>query len=618
MEENRNPNEYYKKIGFLCGLEIHQRLATKEKLFCSCTATPASKDSKPTAEVLRYQRAVAGELGKVDRSTMFEASRQRAFTYRIFDNHTCLVEIDEEPPHELNAEALHIALSLGRALGCKIADEVEPMRKEVVDGSDPSAFQRTMLIGMDGMLKVGKSGISIPSVFLEEESSGIESGGEGAATYNTDRLGIPLIEIDTDKYIPSPQAAKDAALQIGLLLRLTGKVQRGIGTIRQDVNVSIRGGARVELKGVQDLSFIDRFIENEVLRQQNLIAIKDKLVARKASIGKPADVTDIFKSTESPLLKSHANNGIIIALPLYGFKGMLGFEVNPGMRLGSEISDYAKKAGVKGLIHSDEDMAKYKISEKELDKISGVLKLGSEDAFLMIAGEPGVVENAISLARMRAEYSIKGVPEETRMASDTKLFTSRFQRPLPGGSRMYPETDVRPVYISDAMLKRADEAKPDLEGELKALKASIGDNLALQMVKSAKLSTFKYITGNSSIDAKFAANMLLQQFTELRREGYDVDSISEERLLELANAYAAGEIVKQAVPEVLKKLAANDQSVGAIIKAENLGRISGKALERIVRDASKEIGSDDKKKLVLHIMAKYRLNIDGSELNSIT
>jgi len=615
MEESKKPNDYYKKIGFLCGLEIHQRLATKEKLFCSCIAEPVSKDSKPLAGVLRYQRAVAGELGNIDRSTLFEASRQRAFTYNIFDKHTCLVDIDEEPPHELNAEALEISLALSRALGCMTVDEIEPMRKEVVDGSDPSAFQRTMLIGTDGVLKLDNTKIAIPSIFLEEESSGIDASSGNTVLYDTDRLGIPLVEIDTDKYIPSPKAAKDAALQIGLLLRLTGRVQRGIGTIRQDVNVSISGGARVELKGIQDLNNIDKFIENEVQRQQNLIMIKDTLIKKNASVGKPRNITHIFSNTESALLKSYSADGAIIAFPLHKFKGMLGYEINPSLRLGTEISDYAKKAGVKGLIHSDEDMAKYGISNKEIEDISKELSLGSDDAFIIIAGKHGIVESAISLAISRSEYALKGVPEETRMAHDPKLCTSRFQRPLPGGSRMYPETDIRPVLVTEAMLKLADHIKPDLEGELKALRALIGDNLAMQMIKSTKLGAFKYIINDTKADPKFVANMLLQEFTELRRNGYDVESIREERLLELVNAYGKGMLVKQAVPEALKKLAEKDQSVSAIIKENRLEHISGSALKAIIEKAKSSINSSDKGKLVAYIMSKYRLNIDGNELN---
>ncbi|MGC8669720.1 MAG: Glu-tRNA(Gln) amidotransferase subunit GatE [Candidatus Micrarchaeia archaeon] len=616
MEINKN-EEYYKEIGFLCGLEIHQRLATREKLFCSCKASPVEKDEKPFAEVIRKQRAVAGELGKMDRSTVFEASRNRLFKYHIFEGHTCLVDIDEEPPHELNADALEIALAVAKGLNCRIADEIEPMRKEVVDGSDPSAFQRTMLVGMDGFLDMEGKNVSIPSIFLEEESSGIEENNSEAVTYNTDRLGIPLIEIDTDKYISTPKEAKEVALRIGLLLRLTGKVQRGIGTIRQDVNVSIKDGARVELKGIQELSMIDKFIENEIIRQQNLIKIKDMLISKNASVGRPVDVSNIFKNTKSNLLKGFDKKGSILAFPLYKFKGMLGFEINPSMRLGSEISEYAKKAGVKGLIHSDEDMGHYGITGDEVKSVYSALGINDDDAFIMIAGQPNIVKKAIELAIMRANYAIKGVPEETRMAVDSKLCTSRFQRPLPGGSRMYPETDIKPVAITDSMRSNAEKMKPDISRELSELKKVLGDNLALQLISSTKLSTFKYLVSSSGADPKMVANMLLQQFTELRRESYDVDSIKEERLLEIIKAYTDGKIVKQAILEILKKISVSDMSISVIIERDNLGKITGKKLKEVIAEARENTKSNDPKMLVDYIMSRYRLNIDGTELNNL-
>ncbi|MGC8586284.1 MAG: Glu-tRNA(Gln) amidotransferase subunit GatE [Candidatus Micrarchaeia archaeon] len=615
MHMEKNP-EYYRQIGFLCGLEIHQRLATKEKLFCSCSAEPAGSDEKHMGEVVRHQRAVAGELGSIDQSTKFEAAKQRSFIYRIYKDHTCLVDIDEEPPHELNMEALEIALEIARALNCTIVDEIEPMRKEVVDGSDPSAFQRTLLIGLDGSLSVDGTEIAIPSIFLEEESCGIESSNENSVVYNTDRLGIPLVEIDTDKYIPTPQAAKELALRIGLILRISNRVQRGIGTIRQDVNVSIKGGARVELKGIQDLDLIDKFVENEITRQQNLIKIAGMLKERNAKVGKPIDVTDIFSNTESPLLRNYTKEKIV-AVPMLGFKGLLGYEINPDTRLGTEISEYAKKAGVKGLIHSDEEMAKYKISEKELEALAKRLRLGAYDGFVMIGGGKDIVEKAMSFAILRAELALEGVPEETRIAYDTKLCTTRFQRPLPGGSRMYPETDIRPIQVTKEMLAKAEKEKPDLEKEFDSIKQLVGENLAMQLIKSTKLTTFKFLVSGCSVDPKLIANTLLQHSTELRREGYMVDEISNERLLELLKAFEKGMITKQAIPEVLKKLVSTKASVEKIIEENKLIRIKGEELKKLVEELSKKAGKGNGEELISYIMSKYRLNIDGGELKSM-
>ncbi|MGC8496014.1 MAG: Glu-tRNA(Gln) amidotransferase subunit GatE [Candidatus Micrarchaeia archaeon] len=617
MPQQKNPNskdDYYKSIGFLCGLEIHQRLATEEKLFCSCSAVPSAQDEKPIASIYRMQRAVAGELGKIDRSTEFESERKRDFLYNIFNGHTCLVDIDEEPPHELNSEALEIALAIAKGMNCRIVDEVEPMRKEVVDGSDPSAFQRTMLIGINGSINVNGLAISIPSIFLEEESSGISESKQNAVAYDTDRLGIPLIEIDTDKYIPTPKAAKEAALLIGTMVRITGKVQRGIGTIRQDVNVSISGGARVEIKGVQEVDMIDVFVENEVKRQQALIEIKDELKKRNAKVGDIVDITNVFKETSSPMIKSAlAAGGVALAMPLYGFSGLLGREINPNTRLGTEISEYAKKAGVKGLIHSDEDMSKYSISETEVHSVVNALGTSNNDGFVIIVGQRGTLERAMELAKMRAIYALQGVPEETRVAYDSKLGTTRFLRPLPGGSRMYPETDVRPVVISEQMLVQAEKLKPDMEKTLSRLTSEIGEQLAMQMLKSPKLGLYNELTASSNVDKKFVANMLLQQFTELRRNGYDVESIDVGKLKSVIREYMKGAITKQAVPEVLKVISKSNSSVEKAIKDNSLERISGNELKALVEKYRKENPSN----LQQYIMSKYRVNIDGNELNEI-
>ncbi len=296
-EKVERDSNFYKSVGFMCGLEIHQRLATAHKLFCSCPATLANESDKLLAEVSRYQRAVAGELGSVDRSAEFEEAKNRRFNYKVRDKHTCLVEIDEEPPHNINSEALKIALAMGTAMKMKFVDELQPMRKEVVDGSDPSAFQRTTLVGIDGTIEVDGHKINMPTLFLEEESSGIVSASEDGIIYDTDRLGIPLLEIDTDAYIPNAAAAKSIALYIGTLLRVSGAVQRGIGSIRQDVNVSIKGGARVEIKGLQEVDKLDKFVDNEITRQLKLLEIKDELVKAGASVDAPIDLTEMLKKS---------------------------------------------------------------------------------------------------------------------------------------------------------------------------------------------------------------------------------------------------------------------------------------------------------------------------------
>ncbi len=609
----------YKGLGFMCGLEIHQRLATVEKLFCSCPATIAGDSDAAVGEVARYQRAVAGELGNIDRSAEFEELKSRRFTYRIRRQHTCLVEIDEEPPHSLNDEALGIALALAKSMKMNVVDELQPMRKEVVDGSDPSAFQRTIMVAADGMLKVNGIEINVPSMFLEEESSGIVSSAEDSVLYDTDRLGIPLIEIDTDPTIPNPKAAKDIAFYIGTLLRLTGKVQRGIGSIRQDVNVSIKEGTRVEIKGLQEIDKMDKFIENEVRRQAALIEIKKELLKRHADVGKAMDVTDIFRGTKAKVVRAGLDKGgTVIAFMLKGFKGLLGKEINPNRRLGTEISDYARAAGVGGIIHSDEDMDKYGLSGEELGELRKRLGVQADGSFIMVSGRAKDVLKAAELARQRALQAIAGVPPETRGTADAELATTKFLRPLPGGSRMYPETDARPKAITAEMLNQAEKVYPDVEKERRQLISALAsEDLVDQIITSPRLPLYKAIVSATNADPVYVANVLVQKFTELKRNGIDVDSIGEKRVIELFAVYGKGLVAKQAVDELLKSLPVTSESVNSMVVSKELHKITGSKLRELVHRLAKEAHAKDINDLRNKIMAKYRLNVDGQELNDI-
>ena len=612
----------YEELGFMCGLEIHQRLATSEKLFCDCSAT--LEELAPEYEIERRQRAVAGELGDIDRSAKFEELKARSFKYKLSEGHACLVDIDEEPPHIMNRQALDISLKLAASMNMKVMPELEPMRKEVVDGSNPSAFQRSTLVGLNGKITVNGNDIPIPTMFLEEESAGIISNSESSAVYDTSRIGIPLVEIDTFPYIKTPKDVKDVALHIGTMLRLTGAVQRGIGSIRQDVNVSIRGGSRVEIKGLQELYDMDKFVENEVKRQIKLIEIIKLLKSRKAEVSTELkDVTKALSSSESKIISSSIRDGgSVMGFKLKNFAGVLGMEVNPERRLGTEISDYAKMAGVKGIIHGDEDMAKYRISDSELSAIKEILEVEKGDTFIMVTGKNGTAVKAAELAMERARLAMEVVPPETRAMSDRDLCTTRFMRPLPGGSRMYPETDTRPITITKEMLDEAASGIISVEKELKELEADIGDaDMAKRMLMSPRLQLYKHVSSFKDADKRLIANTIMQKFTEMKRDGIDVDSLSPSMLKEIFMRYAAGDITKQAL-DALIRLAAkgSTQSIGEMIKSNALDRIKGKELSALLKKEGYDANMENKEKeyFIKSFMQKYRLNIDGSELMELT
>jgi len=428
----------YRSLGLICGIEIHQQLDTASKLFCGCpTKLRDVEDSN--LEFLRYLRPARSELGEIDRAALEEVLVYRKFIYKSYDT-TCLVEADEEPPSELDCEAIDVALTVSKILTMQIVDEVHTMRKIVIDGSNTAGFQRTTCISSKGYLETSCGNVGIDTICLEEEAARIIDDRGDEVVYSLDRLGIPLVEICTAPDIVSPRHAKEVAQQLGMILRSTGRVKRGLGTIRQDVNVSIKAGARVELKGVQDLNLIDTIVELEVQRQVRLLEIKDELVKRNAQVGDSvSDVTGIFVDTGSKVIRRALDRGgAVLAVRLDGFDGLVGKEIQSGRRLGSEISDRAKRAGVGGIFHTDE-LPAYGITREEAEAVRAELSAGTDDCVVMVAAPLDRAEVAMAAVLVRAREALAGVPEETRRA--LAQGTSDYMRPLPGSARMYPETE---------------------------------------------------------------------------------------------------------------------------------------------------------------------------------
>lgn len=271
----------YKELGLKMGLEIHQQLEGK-KLFCSCP-TSIRKD-KPDFEIKRRLRMSAGETGEVDIAAQHEQKKSKYFLYQGYYDTTCLLELDEQPPGKVNPDSLRIALQVATLLNCKIVDIIQFMRKTVIDGSNTSGFQRTALIGINGFIEVNGKKIGISSLCLEEDACQATKRDKERDIYNLSRLGIPLLEIATDPDITTPEECREAALKLGMILRSVQGLKRGIGSIRQDVNVSIKGGDRTEIKGFQEVKSIPKVVTYEIERQQTLLAKGEKIekTVRKA------------------------------------------------------------------------------------------------------------------------------------------------------------------------------------------------------------------------------------------------------------------------------------------------------------------------------------------------
>ncbi len=568
------------ELGLMMGLEIHQQLNTKHKLFCPCSTDLT--DDEHDEEIIRNLRPTQSELGQIDRAALQESLRDMTFKYEAYNNHTCLVENDDEPPHALNREALDICITIASLLNMKMVDEFHTMRKQVIDGSNTGGFQRTGLAATDGYLDTPYGRVAIESLGLEEDAARrIDSDGE-YTQFRLDRLGIPLAEITTDPSMHHPEQIKEVAYMIGQVLRSTN-VKRGLGTIRQDVNISITRGARVEIKGVQDLDLMPVIVENEVTRQLALADIKDELVKRNAKVEDTIyDLDEVFKDTSSKILSSaECIKGII----LRGFDGLIGKEVQPGRRFGTELSSYAKKMGVSGLFHTDE-LPAYGITQEEVDALKSYLKTGPEDAIIIVAHDEDVAVNALNETIRRAEMAFDGVVEETRKALDDG--NTEYMRPLPTANRMYLETDIPLFQITDDMVEPIKNNLPELpdEKEARIIKEyKLSEDLSSQLVRRLLADRFEELMAKLKVDSTTVASVLVSDLRDLRREGVDVSIFTNEKLTETFKLLEDNKISKDALKDLMLAVSKKpEEPVEKIAEEENLTLLSEDEVRAIIQD----------------------------------
>lgn len=573
----------YEKLGLKMGLEVHQQLDTNQKLFspCKCQLT----DKKPELKIIRKLRPTQSELGKIDRAAFEESRRKLQFIYESYDYDTCLVEADEEPPHPLNLEALDVSLVISTLLNMQVVDEFHTMRKQVIDGSNTGGFQRTGLVATDGYVDTPHGIVAIENLCLEEDAARRIGERKGRAIFRLDRLGIPLVEITTDPSIKKPEQVKDVAYQLGQILRST-RVKRGLGTIRQDLNISIRDGARVEIKGVQDLDLMPTMVENEVKRQINLLEIKDELEKRNAQVyDEIYDVSEIFQKSESKIIeRALSQKGVIMAVKLGGFIGLIGREIQPGRRLGTELAGYAKKMGVSGIFHTDE-LPSYGISQEEVEAVLKFMDASEGDAFILVADQEEKARNALIEVQRRAKTALNGVPEETRKALDDG--NTEYLRPLPTASRMYVETDIPTTRIPREYLEKIKSNLPELpDAKKKRIMETynLTDDIATSLVKQDRTGDFEKIMEEvKDINPVVPASNLAYTFKELRREGCDIGKVDLDVLIEIYSYVEDDTIPAQSTPTIIR-----DACIGITpaesIKKHGLKKLGEEEVEGIIDD----------------------------------
>lgn len=538
------------------GLEIHRQLDTLHKLFCACPTDFA--ESEPEEKFLRRLRPTQSELGQVDQAALFEFHRGRSTLYEADNQTSCLVEMDEEPPGRLNNEAVEVCLTAALLMNAKLVDEIHVMRKVVIDGSNTTGFQRTCVVALDGNLDVDGKQVPIQQISLEEDAARKTSQSSETVGYRIDRLGVPLIEVTTAPVLDSPAEVEKVAYAIGTVLRATRKVKRGLGSVRQDLNISTRRGALMEIKGVQELEILSKVVETEANRQQVLLDIRDELARRNV---KPAsiernyiDLTDVLAGSKARIVREAVSKGgVTLAVRLPKFKGLLGKELAPGLRLGTEMSSRASFwGGVGGIFHSDE-LPNYGITEEEVRRVRERLNLVGDDAFVLVADDRAKANDALDAVVDRVLEALAGVPEETRTAIPDG--TTRYMRPRPGAARMYPETDVPQTPITQESVTKLRANLPETPEKLtKRLvdQYSLNRKLSKQVVDSDYLTLFEQIAATSKVAPTFVATVLTETCKSLEREGIPVHSITDSTIQRIFGLVDDGTITKEAVADLLK------------------------------------------------------------------
>jgi len=610
------------------GLEIHQQLASKNKLFCDCKIIESNEYD---FTFKRNLRPTQSEMGSYDQAALFESKKIKTVKYQSSKNANCLIESDEEPPRTVNNEALELVLTISLALNCTIEDELHIMRKIVIDGSNTTGFQRTILVGRNGFLEVEGIRVGIQSVCLEEDAARIISEDKKEdenKAYSLDRLGIPLIEIALEPISNSPIFVTNVAQTVGRLLRSTKKVTRGLGSIRQDVNISTENGPVVEVKGVQQLSQLPLVIEYERKRQDALNQIANELKKRdideSSFIDNVTDVTQLLSKSSSKVVKKIlTGDSRFTAFVLRRFKGILSFEPYPGIRLGKELGDLVKVYGIGGIFHSDE-LPNYGITTEDVESISDVLRMDKNDAFVLIGGPTKSLNTVLLELFTRIKKGFSGIVPETRSARLDGVTV--FSRPKPGSSRMYPETDIPYILIDEGKLKQLSQDTPQPWNEIIdqiCKKYNINKTLAENIFDSKYFSLFEKIVSHTSTSPSFVISKLTEDLVSMEREGYDSSILSEDVLFCLFTELDNSRITKESIPLVIEKLLKNESmDVDEIISSFGTESISegyvDQTISKIIHENSNVIsqkGLDSVGLLMGRCMEVLRGKIDGEKVN---
>jgi glutamyl-tRNA(Gln) amidotransferase subunit E len=557
----------YAEVGFRSGLEIHQQLLTEKKLFCRC---PAGRYSdKYDAEILRHMRPTLSELGEYDGTALMEFKTKKEIIYRINRETVCTYEMDDTPPFMIDEHALDQALGIAMLYRLNLVDELHIARKQYLDGSIPTGFQRTTIVGVNGSIPYKDRRVSIVQLGLEEDACREVSDVGHRRTYLTDRLGMPLIETVTGPDMRTPQEVAEVAQVLRRLVRSTGNVRTGMGAAREDVNVSVRGGTRVEIKGVPRIPRIPLLTYHEAMRQWNLLRLREELrrrgIAPETFRSGTEDVTRVLHNTSYHPIREALDAGLVAsAVVLRGYRDLLAWPTQTNTRFSREISDRVRVVAcltkLPNIVHSDS--ASETLSSPKWEAVRKAVKATTDDTVVVVWGSPEDVKTGAQEIIIRAREATVGVPSETRQA--LKDGTNGFERILPGPDRMYPDTDLPPKQVTEERLERIRRGIPVPIWTREAWYRELGlpADVVEPLAVSRQAGLFEILVKEWKIDPVAAAVALVQFRKRLKKEGWDGGAIGEEDLRRIFALYRDRRISRDGVLALMEKAARGEPLPG--------------------------------------------------------
>jgi glutamyl-tRNA(Gln) amidotransferase subunit E len=574
----------YDAVGFRSGLEVHQQLLTKHKLFCRCPAGLYTETHD--GEVLRHMRPTLSELGEYDGTALMEFKTKKEIVYLLNHLNVCTYEMDDTPPFLVNQEAIDVAIELCLMMNMDIIDEVHIARKQYLDGSIPTGFQRTAIVGVNGWLPFRGRKLTVTHVSVEEDSCREVSDKGHRIVWRTDRLGMPLTETVTGPELVTPDEVREAILLCGMTARSTRRVRTGIGASREDVNVSVRGGNRCEIKGVPRAGLAVKLVHNEGWRQWNLLKLRDELhrrgIATPGAVRTEAfDVSDVFGGVDLDFTRrALAAGGKVLAVRVDGAIGLAQHPTQPDTTFLDELAGRVRVIACLDeapIVLSCANLPPFQDKSRVLDRVRKRARVGEKDDVFLVAGPADDVRTAAEEIRLRFADAVEGVPKETRQALAGG--TTTFERILPGPDRMYPDTDSPPTRVTSARVAeiRA-RLKPSPWARIdRYSKWRVPEETSRFLVRRGGADLVDAVVEKTGVDGLTAAITIGQRAKALARAGVPVSRLGADEWIAVFDLYTDGKLPREAIPVVATRMAKDGLDAGAACAAEGIALVGREA-----------------------------------------